>query len=437
MWKSTSRLHLTARLGPASVLALAAAAVLFAPSSLRAQMGMDARAMSGIPLETGDIASGTVIVRVVRGELSNVVAGHPVTLEVSGQPRTAKTDAEGRAEFAGLAPGASAKASTVLDGVAVESQPFVVPATGGVRMLLVGGAPAGEAGSTPPPSGAAAPGGAAPSGGGGARPAVPGAIVLGGQSRVIVEFDDDVVEVYYLMDFVNGTGTTLTVASPFVVELPAGAQSATVLEGSSPQATVDGRRIRVGGPFAPGTTVVQAAYRMEASGRDLAIEQVFPVPVQQVAFMVQKVPGLEVSSPQATAVREMPADAGQAQAFVTGIGPSLPAGQPLSISLSGVPHQPTWPRNVALALALLVLGTGAWASVRTGGAAGAAAVRRALEARRERAFEGLVALERDYRAGRLSRERYESRRAELVSQLERVYGELDDNVGQADEGRGV
>lgn len=398
------------------------AALLAAGAGLRAQMGMDARSMSGIPLQTGEVPDGTVIVRVVRGNLSDAVTSHPVELDAGGEVRTATTDESGRAEFTGLRAGTSVKASVVLDGSRVESQQFVVPASGGVRLLLASGA--GRAAGSPSEGGGAEAEGAP-------RRAIPGSIVIGGQSRVIVEFEDDVLEVYYLLDFVNDTGGTLTTASPFVVEAPAGARGMALLEGSSPQSHVDGRSIVVHGPFAPGVTAVQAAFVMPISGPALAIDQAFPAPVQQPAFMVEKVPGLVVSSPQMAAVREMPADNGQV--FVTGVGPSLGAGQALTINFAGLPHAATWPRTLALVLAVLILAGGAWAAVGAGRRGEAA--RRALEERRERAFRSLVQLEHDRDAGRIGGRRYDERRSELVRQLERIYGELDSQATRGDEGQ--
>ena len=100
--------------------------------------------MSGVPLPVGDVANGTVTVRVIRGSLANVVAGQDVELSVAGVARTGKTNDAGRAEFSGLPPGARVKASTDLDGERLESQEFAVPATGGVRLMLVGPLPAAE-----------------------------------------------------------------------------------------------------------------------------------------------------------------------------------------------------------------------------------------------------------------------------------------------------
>ena len=99
------------------------------------------------------------------------------------------------------------------------------------------------------------------------------------------------------------------------------------------------------------------------------------------------------------------------------------AGQPLTLTLSGLPHRDMTLRNVGIAVAALVLVLGAWAAL-TG-----APVRRAqsahLDARREKLFNELVELERQRKAGRIDESRYATRRQTLMAQLERVLGQLD------------
>ena len=80
-----------------------------------------------------------VSVRVVRERMGNNVAGQEVTLLVGGSRRTAKTDQQGRAQFDGLPPGTVVQATTTVDGEALISQQFSVPATGGVRVALIAG----------------------------------------------------------------------------------------------------------------------------------------------------------------------------------------------------------------------------------------------------------------------------------------------------------
>ena len=113
---------------------LLCAALISVPRSVSAQM--DPRAVAGIPLPVADVAVGTVVVRVIKGSLANNIPDQPVELLGAGAPRTVKTDAGGRAEFAGLAPGTRVTVATTVLGERLQSQEFAVPSVGGTRLLL-------------------------------------------------------------------------------------------------------------------------------------------------------------------------------------------------------------------------------------------------------------------------------------------------------------
>src|SRR5688500_14756415 len=103
-----------------------------------AQVNMpDPSAIAGQPLPAPELPNATVSVRVVRERMGNNVTGHEVTLNVGNSPRTAKSDAQGRAQFDGIPPGTVVQATTTVDGEALTSQQFSVPATGGVRVALI------------------------------------------------------------------------------------------------------------------------------------------------------------------------------------------------------------------------------------------------------------------------------------------------------------
>lgn len=95
--------------------------------------------MSGLPLQVGDLAPGTVAVRVIVGDFTNNVTDHPVELRVESNPKplTSTTGPDGRAVFANVAVGSAVQASTVVNGDHLESQRFEVPPFGGVRLVLV------------------------------------------------------------------------------------------------------------------------------------------------------------------------------------------------------------------------------------------------------------------------------------------------------------
>jgi hypothetical protein len=387
-------------------------------SPARAQMGgaagmPDARVMSGIPRPDPSLPTGTVSVRLVRGQVSNFVVGHPVEFLVNGMSKTVTTDATGHAVASRLAPGATLRAVATVDGERIESEEFPLPSEGGVAIMLVA---SDKAAGAQLAQGAVA----------------AGAVSIGGQSRIITEFQDEELQVYYLFEIVNQTPSPVMPREPLVFDLPPGARNAAVLEGSTPNAVVKGSTVTVSGPFPPGVTPVQIAYAMPPDAR-VSIRQKLPVAMAQVAVMVEKLGAVVLSSPQLTTIRE---GSGGGKVFVIGTGPGLKAGDVLSLDISGLPHPATWPRDTALLLAVLTLAVGAWGAARTGGRSGEAAARQHLEARREQAFGELLALDARRRAGKLSAEESQERRGQLVNELERIYGELDTGTTGSPAGQG-
>ena len=372
----------------------------------------DPKQMSGVPLPVGDLAPGTVTVRVVRGTMTNAIAGQRVDL-IGPTPTSAKTNDAGRAEFTGLQPGIRVRASTTVDGEYLESQEFTIPPTGGVRIALVAAASAGQA-----QTGAGAQAATAP--------AQIGTVVLGQQSRFIFEMGDEALNSFAVLEIVNAAGTPVQTAQPVVFELPSEARGPGLLEGSTPQASIVDKRVIVRGPFAPGTTSLQFGYSLPISGAALTLEQRLPLPLGQVSVMAQKVGDMQLQSPQIAEHRDMPL---QGETFIVGKGPAIPAGQVISFTFTGLPHQPVWPRNVALALAAAILGAGVWGSVRRGSGKQADDGRRKrLDARRDRLFAELLSIEEQHREHTIDPERYAARRRELLTALERVYAQLDDEA---------
>jgi len=307
-------------------------------------------------------------------------------------------------------------------GERLESQEFAVPAAGGIRLMLVASDPGGAAATSPaqaqPPAG---------SGAAGALLAIgPGEVVLGDESRFVFEMGEDGLSVFYILQVVNPGATPVATPRPIIFDLPSAAKGATILQGSSPQATVAGRQMQVAGPFAPGPTLVQLAYTMPISGPDLFVEQTLPVALMHLAVVAQKVGDIQLASPQVTEQRTMPA---QGNLYIAGRGGPRQPGEVLRFTFTGMPHHPTWPRNVALVVAGLILAGGAWSAVRTGDARKALAVqRRQLEASRDTLFDELAELEARQRSQAIDPERYAERRRELVAALERIYMALDDEV---------
>jgi hypothetical protein len=257
-------------------------------------------------------------------------------------------------------------------------------------------------------------------------------VTLGGQSRIVTQFEEEVLQVYYLFDIVNPSSETVK-TSPLVFELPSSAQNASVLEGSAGNAVAKGRAITVTGPFAPGVTSVQMAYSLPPGDR-ASIRQPLPAPLTQVAVMVEKVGAMVVSSPHLTDLREN-SDGGKQ--FVIGSGPALAAGSVLSLDITGLPHRATWPRYAAMALGLLALAGGAWGASRTGGRSAAALAKAELEKRREAAFTQLLRIEQRATPGQPEDARTGERRTELRAELERIYGELDEESSGHRDDRGL
>jgi len=392
--------------------------------ALPASAQPDLRSMSGMALPSPEMPDGTVSVRVVRGQITNNLANVPVELHGAGAVRSATTGADGRAQFDGVPAGSRVHAIATVDGARLESHEFEVPQKGGVRTLLA--AQENGVGATEPPAASSAspsPSAAAPAAGG-------RELSLGGNSRVAMEFSDDVLQVFYLLEIVNPTRAAITPASALIFDMPTGAEGTTVLEGSTKQANAKGPRVTVTGPFPPGATPLQIAFRVDTTSTARTIEQKFPLPLDMVMFVVQKIGDMRVSSPQATRNQEAPIEAGM---FVMGSGPGLAAGTPLQIHLAGIPHHSRVPAYLALALAIVLLAAGAWAAYSPGLARDAE--RQQLARRREQGLSRLAELERQYRAGAIADGPYESRRAGLLAELEQVYGALD-SAGDAG-GQGV
>lgn len=398
-----------ARLEAAALVAVTAVCLAGGTPAVLAQQMPDPKEIAGIPLPVGDVANGTVVVRVIRGSLANNIPNQPVELVVGGQARNAATDATGRAQFPGLPAGARVKASTTVGAERLESREFPVPATGGVRVLLVATDP--EAVQRAEEDRKLA-----------AGAAQPGTVVLGDQSRFVFEFGDASLSVFNIFQILNTARAPVQTSQPLVFELPRGATGATVLENSSPQAVAEGQRVTVTGPFAPGATMVQFAYSVPYSSGALTIEQAMPAQLARLLVLAQKEGEMRLSSARLTEQREMSAEG---QAYIVAQGPAVAAGELVAFQFSGLPHAPTWPRYLALALAVAILAVGAWASRRPPMKPAVDRALTRLEAKRDQLFAELTALEEQHRQGRIDPGRYAARRAELVAALERVYAEID------------
>jgi hypothetical protein len=377
------------------------------PASAQFQMP-DPKEMAGIPRPVTDLPAGHVSVRLIRGQLSNNIQGHPVEMHAGGKVLTEKTDENGRAEFSGVAAGTTVKAVATVDGERLESQEFPWPGSGGIRVMLVATPKGGDA---PPP----------------VFQARPGNVVLGDQTRVIIQQSDAALQVYYILDIRNNAPTPVNPPSAVVINMPSGAVSATVLNGA-PQAVALGDHVTITGPFTSGQTDVQIAFGLPVSSGDVTFEQTMPLAVPGLAVLMTKIGDMSLSSPQLPNVQER---VFEGEHYVLAQGPALPAGATLSVTVTGLPHHSPWPRRLALTLALIMLSAGGWAATRRPSPTGNAARVKQLTGKREKIFNELIRLEQQRRAGSVDAAKYAERRPALVAQLERIYRDLDSEGGKS------
>ena len=394
-----------------SRLGVALAAWLLTAAIASAQVAMpDARQMSGVPLPAGELANGTVTVRVVRERMGNNVPNQEVTLATPDGNVSAVTDAEGRAEFTSVTPGSKVTASTTIDGEVLRSQEFTVPTAGGVRVALVAGA--AKAAEAEGAANAAA----------AAQPARPGAVVFGPDTRIVLEFQNDDPTFFYIFSVVNNARTPVAPASPLALTLPDAAEQASLVSGPPGLARLDDGMLHLSGPFPPGQTAFQVAFRLPLTST-IRVSQAWPAPVEGILVAAQKAGGLVMTSPQLAGIRE--GDNG-GQMFLVGTGGRLNEGQAVELTFSNVPAPPAWPFWSAIAAAVAGLAWMAWAIVSSG--PDHERERHALGVERERLLGAIAALDAETRARGADPKR-DAKRERLMAAVEQIYARLDELPG--------
>jgi len=380
-----------------------------------AQINMpDPSVINGKALPAGDLQPGTITVRVTRENVGNVIVGQSVVVTVNGEMKRAVTDEQGRAEFKGLPAGTNGVAEANVKGEQLKSDPFVVPASGGLRLILIAGLKDAAARKTKEEAAAAA------------APPVKGQVVLGANSRIIFEFPDDLMRMFYMLEIVNNARTRVDIGGPLIIDLPTGAAGAATLEGSTQQATVAGSRLTVTGPFASGVTNVQVGFQMPFTTSSLTLEQKFPVPLEQVTVASTKVGSVAFNSPQFSSVGDVKGDDGTP--FVLASGPGIGAGGTLRLQVTGLPVHSAIPRYTALGLALAVALLGLWLAMH--GPTTTRDAHNKLRARRDALLAELAQIEERSRTGRETA-KDGNRRPRILAELEQIYGELDESSGAA------
>ena len=385
---------------------LLALCLVSAAAGARAQDMPNPEMVHGKALPERNLPDGTVTVRIARESIGNWLPGQTVRVQVNGRDVTARTDDQGRAQFSTLPRDADLRAEATVDGEALVSDPFRVPSSGGLRVILIAGiAQAAERRKAQAAAELAA-------------PPVKGVVSLGGDTRIIAEFENDALFVFYQLDIINTARAPVDIGGPFELTLPQRAAGSSLMEGSPKTASIDGRYLEVQGPFPPGTTTVNVQFQLRYPGPHLIVEQQFPVAVQQLPFFIERLGNLTATSPQMRPDGERSGNNGAVFAALT--SSSLPANSTVSIELNNLPAQSRLAGWVAVGLALGVIGLGVWLSVtrRTD-------LRSVLVSRRDALLSKLEELELKRRSGKMADERYLTRRQRLMLELEDVYHEID------------
>jgi len=381
------------------------------PRPALAQVAMpDAAQMSGIPLPAAELAVGTVSVRIVRERMGNNIAGQSVSVTFNGQSKTGTTDAQGRAEFSGYAPGDTVVATATVDGEVLFSQEITMPSRGGIRVALVAGASAAAAKERAAAEAAAK------------EPPRQGVVVIGGDSRIIVEFQSDVLTVFYILEIVNNARTPIDVGAPLEFTLPPGAASPSLMEGSSTQASVRGESVLVSGPFAPGVTSVQIGFSLPDHASRVTLRQRWPAAWERPFVAVEKIGDMQLQSAQLSGVENFNADGGKV--FLLGNGGRLAAGDELVVDIINLPAHDMTPRWTAVGIAALIVLAGLYLAF----APAAKPERAALLDEKARLMRDLVAMEERRRAGK-PKPKDAERRPAVMAELERVLAALDEAPG--------
>ena len=309
---------------------------------------MDIKQASGVPLPDGSLPAGTVSVRVVRESFANNLSGVDVVFTIDGTSKTVKTGDSGRAQIEGLKKGSRLRASAVVGTERLESQEITI-GDSAVRFVLVAsgaGSPATQsstAAPVPPPAG----------------PVAPGRVTIGPQSRIVVDYSDERLNVYYALQIVNASPSPVDIGGPLLISLPVEARGAGMMEASTPQAKVAGSRVTVLGPFAPGITSVNVAFELPYSGPTAHLRQRWPVEAAPFGIFALKTGELDLVSAQLSTKQS---SVQQGQPLVMGLLPQLPEARLLDIDITGLPHHALWPRNVALGSAGVIAVMGLWAA---------------------------------------------------------------------------
>ena len=397
---------------------------LAGPARALAQPMFDPAQMSGIPRPDPQVRAGEITVRVIRGQMTNNVAGQEVELiSSSGESKKEKTGADGRARFSGLSTGSRWTARTELDGQALVSQPMDVTGQAGIRLMLVAKlapATAGTGGTSAGTAGAPAGTGSGPVQGS-APPTAPAAagdrakLRLGDTTRLIAEFEDDWLSFFWVYDLRNdGAEPYQPGPEGLVLPLPVGAKSASIQRMGTeapPAKVIEGLGTVWNGPIPPGATQLIVGFALPFQG-EARLQTQGGLPLSEWQLITRDGSGLSVDG---DGVGQPERRARDGQSFTVLLGRAVgPAGIDLVIRGKHHDKRARWAGLVVACVLLLWAAGGAIA-----GRESAEASKGTLEQEIEAAYDALVALEaraQKDRSGKASVER-----AALVDKLETLY----------------
>ena len=173
------------------------------------------------------------------------------------------------------------------------------------------------------------------------------------QSRIVMQPREEAVDVFYLLDIANSAQRAGEPAGAVRVRHAAGAAWRGIMQGSSPQASVNGAARHRAGAVRAGQHL--RAGRVRAAGRErrASTSRSGSRPRSSISRSSSRKSGdTTLRSPQLKEQRELPADG---EMFIAATGGAVAAGQPIELDVGGVPHHSPAPRRIALALALAIV----------------------------------------------------------------------------------
>lgn len=250
------------------------------------------------------------------------------------------------------------------------------------------------------------------------RPAAPGgkASDIQAELTVIYEIGEQALNTQESWRLSNGGGKLVS-ADDAAIDLP---PTATRLRLDADVrgflAAEDSKSIRPNGPIGPGDHGVSGAYQITFSGDEATLRRRVPFSLRGARIIMENVPGLEVTTnvQSERRVREL-----NGLEFAIWDTAPVPAGGELVLTLRGLPTRPTWPRNLAMAVAIAIVGWMIWSLTRREEQAAAGGPLGALSAhaRKERIVAAIELLERDHAEGKVEDKRYQRRHAALMKDL--------------------